>query len=782
VFKTGNSNAIPFSYPIGLGPKPEVVYRAPQAAPQAAQREPSNSNWYPARYVRFFRRSTILANMHKPIISSRNSSYGAYDQRPRGMATYSIYPSGINDTYIYEQSTCSKSDLFSNSELDTASTTTLTPASAFSPALSSDSTQALQSTTFAERLLDNPRTNRPTTPTLNAGYTHTTAAPQTAPMTRTTSKNPQTKTELVDEHRSRVLSLPSRSSTPFRVPTAASIGPGAPMRISSGGLIEVPEYEGSTLSEIEVEKRDKIAKINAGLNSALTGSFYAPRASSEPSANQLNRVASSQPLHPNLHFPTRPLDPAHAPLPTSRSTYNDSPPKVERVPSQLPSDHPSTQAQAGTSSSVQQHPPQQISDSWSRDATVSSSHRAPSKTISDITEGGNVQPSRSGYTTYTSSQDGIGSQDRSLPADFLRQQRRSSVVGTRPEVAALRPSSEVRNGTPPRAASDSSHSTHSTQKDYNSRERRDGTRESPGRTSPHDPTRPSHTELETGRDVRTSTYRESEQARPIPPSRRNSFAPEPQRSPKDSRAQYSSGPLSSSPIQMRPFEEVIPGPAYQQPGGIPIANSDKSYNRVRTRSNSLSTSLRPTLPSQNPHSQSMQASPYDRNPFYEDEVASRHARMEAQNVHYIPSMNPYQPAPPTIVQLSSSAIDRTISSRPLTQEPSSNSRSRGVYPEQYIQQPPSQYPRAASYDIPAVNKYYDASGNVRTYIPSGTALSDPHPQRRYSDGDQNVSVKPPLVSRNSAPALRSVRWNENLICPSPVIASQRRKGWFNRRG
>ncbi|KAJ3714365.1 hypothetical protein C8R42DRAFT_559808, partial [Lentinula raphanica] len=29
---------------------------------------------------------------------------------------------------------------------------------------------------------------------------------------------------------------------------------------------------------------------------------------------------------------------------------------------------------------------------------------------------------------------------------------------------------------------------------------------------------------------------------------------------------------------------------------------------------------------------------------------------------------------------------------------------------------------------------------------------------------------------------RCVRWNEELICPSPIWPSQRRKGWFNRRG
>ena len=56
-------------------------------------------------------------------------------------------------------------------------------------------------------------------------------------------------------------------------------------------------------------------------------------------------------------------------------------------------------------------------------------------------------------------------------------------------------------------------------------------------------------------------------------------------------------------------------------------------------------------------------------------------------------------------------------------------------------------------------------------------------QRRYSDGDQNPPPKPVESSgRSSAPLIRSVRWTENLVCPSPVPTSQRRKGWFNRRG
>ncbi|TFK49249.1 hypothetical protein OE88DRAFT_1632987 [Heliocybe sulcata] len=37
-------------------------------------------------------------------------------------------------------------------------------------------------------------------------------------------------------------------------------------------------------------------------------------------------------------------------------------------------------------------------------------------------------------------------------------------------------------------------------------------------------------------------------------------------------------------------------------------------------------------------------------------------------------------------------------------------------------------------------------------------------------------------STNSVQTVRSVRWDENLICPSPILPSQRRQGWYNRRG
>ncbi|KAF8723868.1 hypothetical protein AX14_009061 [Amanita brunnescens Koide BX004] len=69
----------------------------------------------------------------------------------------------------------------------------------------------------------------------------------------------------------------------------------------------------------------------------------------------------------------------------------------------------------------------------------------------------------------------------------------------------------------------------------------------------------------------------------------------------------------------------------------------------------------------------------------------------------------------------------------------------------------------------------------------------PEPHRRYSDSD--VPPQPPFLKidtmsrqpsmgggRRTMPNPRTVRWDDNLICPSPILASQRREGWFNRRG
>ena len=89
-------------------------------------------------------------------------------------------------------------------------------------------------------------------------------------------------------------------------------------------------------------------------------------------------------------------------------------------------------------------------------------------------------------------------------------------------------------------------------------------------------------------------------------------------------------------------------------------------------------------------------------------------------------------------------------------------------PESYFSQPPG------------LDAYFDDPCRPPGFVP----------HRRNSDGDQ-AAVLPKLqtgpavmaqLRSNSTPPSRGVRWNENLICPSPILPSQRRKGWFNRRG
>ncbi|KAH9477355.1 hypothetical protein JR316_0009561 [Psilocybe cubensis] len=741
VFKT--STSVPFAYP--LNPKMDNNYRAPQTLPPPPPTQPQqqNASWYPSRYVSFiWKRYTTVKNM-KPTYAPPHSSYNAYDQRPRTTPNYAIYPSATNDTFIYEQSMCSKSDIFSTSELDNASTTTFSPSSAFSPALSTDSTVTLQGNPMEDQ-----RIVRPQTPAVRGGYPQTLSAPQSTAMSRTASSSNRAHeaaltAESVEEHR-RLASLAGRSTTPFRAPAPPTTGMSR-VPSTGRGFIEIPEYEPSTFSEMEVEERDRIAKINAGINSASTGSFYTSSTASSSDGrsvpSNVNRVVSSQPLHPSLHFPSK-SDP---PTLLHSSVRLDSPPSVERIPSELPPE---------LLGPLSQSYPAAISPSRSRDA------------------GYRPEPSR--RTSPSSSDPGP-----SRPQDYTQDRaRRPSVVGPRPDIVGQRPTSEYREygssyttvdyrpptGPSSRPSSDSSGS---------------GSREHARRDNFLAPNS-------------ASVPRDSSDHRPIPPSRRSSqaYPDDSPRSPKDGRPYdsrdgvYKVGPLSTSPTQMRasPIElEAAQRQAAAQNSAV------LPHDRVRTRSNSFSAPMRQNLPLQISPSDSRRGPEYgSKNPYY-----PQPGPLPPTSAY---DSRPAQPQPSSLPP--SRAMDRVTSqnvgsshARVLTQEPPS-SRSQPPYAADpnYLQAPdPSRFatnglvPRGP---IPpqATVKYIDAAGNVRTTVMPGQASSEPQQQRRYSDGDQNIPLRPQLSGRNSAPALRSVRWNENLICPSPLFANQRRKGWFNRRG
>ncbi|KAH9887330.1 hypothetical protein C8Q73DRAFT_657017 [Cubamyces lactineus] len=64
-----------------------------------------------------------------------------------------------------------------------------------------------------------------------------------------------------------------------------------------------------------------------------------------------------------------------------------------------------------------------------------------------------------------------------------------------------------------------------------------------------------------------------------------------------------------------------------------------------------------------------------------------------------------------------------------------------------------------------------------------TAATPPPPQRRNSQQTSSPNGSPTQTGVSvTVTAKRTVRWTEELVCPSPVPLENRRKGWFNRRG
>jgi hypothetical protein len=78
-----------------------------------------------------------------------------------------------------------------------------------------------------------------------------------------------------------------------------------------------------------------------------------------------------------------------------------------------------------------------------------------------------------------------------------------------------------------------------------------------------------------------------------------------------------------------------------------------------------------------------------------------------------------------------------------------------------------------SYDEP----HYKAAPSRAEYGMPGSIPQSPG-SAASSDSDSMPATPPPLAPLNTS---FRVRWDENLIAPSPVEI-QRPRGWFNRRG
>lgn len=804
----------------------------------------------------------IRITPHKPTNHLLSNAYPPYDQRPRTTANYAIYPSANNDTFIYEQSTCSKSDLFSNSELDSPTTDDFSP---FSPAMSTDSTITLPRTTIGDLSGDDPRIPRSATPAPRSGYPSASTAPPPPAMMGRTASSMQGRSA-------------TATTTPMRIPMPSSAQVDPLMQMPPP-YINIPEYEPSTFSEMEVNQRDLLAKRNAELNSTPTASFYSSSSGSAGSSDAdrrrgaatsqnpgsagreaFTRVASSQPLHPSLHFPIRSQESEYTQTAFQASTSTapaafpsmreNSPPRVERLPSQLPPEVAPSQSGTQSTYSYASLPV----DSWSRDATVfesehprSTSYRTSPKNGAESFDTGSAPSSRPGpIYTASAQQDNVTfndyRQDRAPSAAPLERSRsrRTSILGPRPDLSSSRPLSEVRDYTlPPRGPPDPRQVDEYGQKRQMDpissssiyTDRRDAPNSPPrgpaDQTSSRDP---SNRAADYRRDTRTPSPREREDAARV--SRRDSYAQEPLRSSKDPRSKppsptdqreyLKSVPLSSSPTQLRASPtEMEPTSSRYPPQGRSFLPPE-GPERVRARSISFSNTSRPTanIPIQvvgqlpppqplpyPPGGDPRYASEYDRShrsgdrPFPPRSVDPLHSI--TPGIYYSQAPGPdYENPSQRQAASTSRAIDKSASAMqapysrvsPSQEVPSSRSRAPPyVDPPHYSQlhaepvrrhsdgdkpfDPNLPLPRSS----PPHEKPPQQTFKVMNPSPSPPIPSPDHP-RRNSDGDQSPPLRLPLTSRTSAPLLRSVRWNDNLVCPSPIPSSHRRKGWFNRRG
>ena len=734
--------------------------------------------------------------------------------------------------------------------------------------MSTDSTLTLRSPATPERFLEE-RVRRPATPAVPSSYSvHGSMVPQPPTMSRTTSIHHTSSADIPGDHRSRVTSMQGHPTTPIRLPiSSASLNELTEISSTSAGYngqlpTHIPEYTPSTISDLEVDQRDRIAKINAEYNavsSASSSSYYSNDNAAVAVESILRRMSTSppklpspdtfmrtpsQPLYANPHFPTK-SDDSNSTFnsnPSIFSTKDGSPPLVERVPSrQLPSSdiHPG------------HFLPVQGQDGWSRDGNYNSDPRvsphAPSPTTSNhLFDNGTASLPRSTQTTYATSQETISLNEyRPLPVpppEAPRQrstaERRPSVVGPRPDANVLKGVSDARHRS--QTAREYSYDRSELRRDVSNSPPREGsTLQSSSRELPNRAALAS----DVRRDTRTPAPRESNDYRPAPPTRYDSYV-DPQKPPvephsktphpTDTRNMYNPPPLTSSPISDLEAPKPHARSHLQPDTFVGPLDTERSNVRTRTRSTSFVHATRPNLPSpvsnlgQQPspsqqyhgsdltfpdprrvpeQDKPVRTSPPSRmqeNFVYHSDYVEPEGRNDAQGSSSSQAVYNNQPVTPTFNQDTHSSQRRnlpfgqpsndrapsfpTINSRnPAQGVP--NSRSRASYVEG-----PTAHTNSASLPTHGTTLYDKLSmpvkvGSVGGYTSSSNSTNqkfvtpEQPPQRRYSDGDQNPPPRPvESLGRSSAPLVRSVRWTENLICPSPIFASQRRKGWFNRRG
>ncbi|KAI0765182.1 hypothetical protein C8Q74DRAFT_1034955 [Fomes fomentarius] len=163
-------------------------------------------------------------------------------------------------------------------------------------------------------------------------------------------------------------------------------------------------------------------------------------------------------------------------------------------------------------------------------------------------------------------------------------------------------------------------------------------------------------------------------------------------------------------------------------------------------------------------------------------------------------------SPASRLPTSAPPLARTPTSRPPPPQPSGpQARHPDMGSSFHI--PPPSYPPAPS---ASANAYSSSCRDARTPSPQHSPTNSSPTNVSFTSGaaaqNMNASSQSSPITATSANAIpnaisnavgsagagalvvaaaaakRSVRWTENLVCPSPVPVENRRKGWFNRRG
>lgn len=737
--------------------------------------------------------------------------FGISDAFSRYGPEYAIYSTSAHDPFVYEQPMPIQLSDFD----DTSSVTTY---SAYSPALSTDSTMALKSPVGSESVFDDADT--PTSDS-SGNFSYDMPVQHQTPV-----------------HRSQENSIAiNRTATPFRPgETNSFMHAFHPANLP----IELLEYDPSTISEVEVEERDRVAKMNAKYNAVTSSSYSSSDVTSSQDTKQSNapsrptnvmqrqmssqvgstRLSSSRPLHPDLHFPQRRLgnEVGHSStdfnhnVSTSIQNYASrdmSPPSVERVSSQLPLEENNPQSKTKGGSQISPPSDNRKHDTFADANTSSNSPRTLSQTSSahqaKITSSPTLSPSsRSGHTksANVSPQGILRDVSRGNKAEQTRDRAHSV---SSPDLSRDRNLSERSPSTSvTKAGSELEYHTLALNKDKADNYQHQSSpmtakRVSELASSIHKNASPPYEKY----NSQSSPRRQAMQATELDENQRVVAGLTPRNDNKTSRSQRQNCSSQLDELQLR-GHWPSGGQSYTQPTPSTTSKEVRSSPESR-KENFKSGPLILTQELQRATSQFESVDDHERST-----STCNFIRPAPQNSSFVNQKQNSPQQEPKDVDTDRNRNRRLHNDR-RTEPAVSNQMPNTDFPidlsqKQNPSRPSKSYIDSRPYGFPSQETPYRHSGDERVYISSDTnwydnslstssdlasksiqaAAAAPNasePHRRYSDGDQN---SPPnrsqLSGRISVPLVRSVRWTENLIAPSPVLASAKRIGWFNRRG